>query len=373
MALSPNYGFPEPDNSSLVKNGAQDIRALGDAVDTAVWNVGFGQAAKNKIINGDFGVNQRAFTTSTADGSFCFDRYKQLAVGDGTSTFSAQVFTPGAAPIAGYEASNFLRIVTTGQTTSASRTVVTNLIENVRTFAGQTVTFSFFAKASTGTPNVAVDFSQLFGTGGSATITGIGTNKLGITSSWARYSVTMSIPSISGKTIGAGSSLNVNFWVSAGSDFNARTNSLGLQSVTIDTWGWQLEYGSKATPFQLAGGGDPQSELALCQRYYYRTTAGNLYSPFAPGCANGATSGRYVFPFAVTMRVKPTALEYSTLAIAIPGSAVYAVSSLTLEDATNNAVNLLTANSNSGLSNGAFTVLLSNNSTSGYIGVSSEL
>lgn len=33
MALSPNFGFPEPDNSSLVKNGAQDIRALGDAID----------------------------------------------------------------------------------------------------------------------------------------------------------------------------------------------------------------------------------------------------------------------------------------------------------------------------------------------------
>jgi hypothetical protein len=33
MALSPNFSFPEPDNSSLVKNGAQDIRALGDAID----------------------------------------------------------------------------------------------------------------------------------------------------------------------------------------------------------------------------------------------------------------------------------------------------------------------------------------------------
>jgi hypothetical protein len=35
MALSPNFSFPEPDNSGLVKNGAQDIRALGDAIDSA--------------------------------------------------------------------------------------------------------------------------------------------------------------------------------------------------------------------------------------------------------------------------------------------------------------------------------------------------
>jgi hypothetical protein len=36
MALSPNFSFPEPDNSSLVKNGAQDIRALGDAIDSTL-------------------------------------------------------------------------------------------------------------------------------------------------------------------------------------------------------------------------------------------------------------------------------------------------------------------------------------------------
>lgn len=36
MATSPNFGWPEPDNSSLVKNGAQDIRALGDAIDTSL-------------------------------------------------------------------------------------------------------------------------------------------------------------------------------------------------------------------------------------------------------------------------------------------------------------------------------------------------
>lgn len=33
MATSPNFGFPEPDNTALVKNGAQAIRTLGDAID----------------------------------------------------------------------------------------------------------------------------------------------------------------------------------------------------------------------------------------------------------------------------------------------------------------------------------------------------
>ena len=65
MALSPNYSWAEPDNSSLVKNGASDIRTLGDAIDPSVWNIGYGQAAKNKIINADFNINQRSFSSSS--------------------------------------------------------------------------------------------------------------------------------------------------------------------------------------------------------------------------------------------------------------------------------------------------------------------
>lgn len=37
MATSPNYGWPEPDNTSFVKNGAQAIRQLGDAADATVY------------------------------------------------------------------------------------------------------------------------------------------------------------------------------------------------------------------------------------------------------------------------------------------------------------------------------------------------
>ena len=39
MALSPNYNWPEPDNSDFVFNGATDIRALGDAIDSTVHTI----------------------------------------------------------------------------------------------------------------------------------------------------------------------------------------------------------------------------------------------------------------------------------------------------------------------------------------------
>lgn len=36
MATSPNYNWPEPDNTDLVKNGALAMRTLGDAIDTTM-------------------------------------------------------------------------------------------------------------------------------------------------------------------------------------------------------------------------------------------------------------------------------------------------------------------------------------------------
>ena len=37
MALSPNYSWPEPDDSSYVKFGADAMRDLGDAIDATLY------------------------------------------------------------------------------------------------------------------------------------------------------------------------------------------------------------------------------------------------------------------------------------------------------------------------------------------------
>jgi hypothetical protein len=243
---------------------------------------------KNKIINGDFGINQRAFSSSTAGNTnaYNFDRWMQLGTG-GTTTWTAQTFTTGTAPVAGYEGKNFLQIASTGQSAVGDNSRITQKIESVRTFAGQTVTVSFWAKASTGTPNFAAYFYQDYGTGGSpSTPLLVNGNKVTLSTSWARYSLTIAIPSLSGKTLGTAG--NDALWLimasSAGSNFNAETNSLGIQTTTVQIWGVQVEAGSKATPFQTASGGSPQAELAMCQRYYQKS--------FAQGTAPATNAGR---------------------------------------------------------------------------------
>jgi hypothetical protein len=261
-------------------------------------------AGKNRIINGDFFINQRNFTSNTTSRAYNFDRFLTESSG-GTVTTTPQTFTTGAAPVAGYEARNFVRVVTASQSASSDYAQYVQRIEDVRTFAGQTVTISFWAKAGSGTPSIAAEWRQAFGTGGSA---GVFTpaGKAAITTSWARYSLTVAVPSLSGKTIGTSGEIfaALNLWISSGSDYNTRSTTLGIQNNTFDIWGIQVEAGSTATAFQTATG-TIQGELAACQRYYAKLNASG-YAYFCNSAARSTTvtDGTVVFP--VTMRTVPT-------------------------------------------------------------------
>jgi hypothetical protein len=270
-------------------------------------------AGKNRLLNGDFAINARNFTSVSS--GYGFDRWLLSISGDGTSTYTPQTFTPGAAPVAGYEAINFARIVTTGQTSATVRTQLVQRIEDVRTFAGQTVTFSFWAKAATGTPKVGGTFLQNFGTGGSPSGSVFGTGQVvTISTSWARYSFTFALPSLSGKTFGTdlnSSYLGFFLGTSAGTDPSvAWAGPIGIQSATIDFWGVQLEAGSVATPFETATG-TIQGELAACQRYYQRFPVETAFGNIAPGQAVSTTLVYAQVPLKTTMRVAPSVLDRS--------------------------------------------------------------
>jgi hypothetical protein len=292
-------------------------------------------AGKNKIINGDFYINQRNFTSSTALG-YTFDRWALAPGSDGTTTCTPQTFTLGAAPVAGYEGKTFIQLAVSGQTLASASSLIYQKIEDVRTLANQTVTVSFWARATSGTPKIAVEFEQNFGTGGSpssAVLTYV--NNVTLSTSWARYSVTASIPSISGKTIGTAndSYLTLVLWVSAGSNFNSRTGSIGIQNNTFQIWGVQAENGSVATAFQTATG-TLQGELAACQRYYTKSARtatapgdGNNYDTDGIYATNAthSTTGMLTqfFAFPVSMRVAPTMTFFRTNLSATNGRWAY--------------------------------------------------
>jgi hypothetical protein len=349
-----------------------DTLVADSAATTGLRWQGNYSAGKNKIINGDFNVNQRSFSSSTTDGSYGFDRW--LMEASGGATYSAQTFTAGTAPVAGYEAKNFAQIATTGQSGAGVYTLLEQKIESVRTFAGQTVTLSFWAKASSGTPKIGLELSQSFGSGGSSQVnTQLGAVTL--STSWARYSLSVAVPSISGKTIGTADSLTVGLWTSAGTTFATRASSIGIQTATIQIWGVQLEEGSVATAFQTATG-TLQGELAACQRYYIRFNASSVYTFFCNGNAYNTTQATCILPLPVTLRTAPSSIETTgtasnyRLTNGATATACNSVPALDQAATQSLAINFYVA---SGLTAGQAINASANNTASAYIGVSAEL
>lgn len=276
-----------------------------------------GLGFRNTIINGDFRINQRGFTSTSSSTQYGFDRWS-FAYSGGTTTSSAQTFTPGSGPASDIEAQNFWRLAVSGQSAAGDLCFGYQYIEDVRLLAGKQVTVSFYAKASSGTPKVAIEIGQKFGSGGSPSAdvnTYVG--QVILSTSWTRYSLTVFVPSIAGKTIGTTantSSTVLYLWLSGGSTYNSRTGSLGIQSNTFDFWGVQVEANYQPTPFEQRPIG---VELALCQRYYQRLTGGSM----AVGTIDTANNARgFLAPTPVSLRATPTLSEIGTLKVFRPAN-----------------------------------------------------
>ena len=278
--------------SSIGTANITDVRTRAASGSESYTRTGF----KNQIMNGDFRINQRGFSSSTTNNTYGFDRWKQTNSG-GTVTYSAKTFTDSpdadAGRITGYEAQNYARLAVSGQSAAGDFAALTQVIEDVRTFAGSTITISFYARAKTSTlaapAKMAVSLTQTFGSGGtfSADVP-TPAGQVTLTTTWARYSVTVAVPTIANKNIGTTantSGLILNLWASAGSTYNTPTGTLGIQSNTFDIWGVQVERGGYATAFEER---PLQVELGLVQRYYEKSYDMNT----APGTAT--TTGMHV-------------------------------------------------------------------------------
>ena len=250
---------------------------------------------RNAIINGDFNVWVRG--TSFTGVEYGPDRWFLGRTGT-TRTTTRQAFTLGQTDVPG-EPEFFCRHVVTSVAGASNFAVMAQRIENVRSFAGQQVTLSFWAKAD-GSKPIAVEFAQNFGTGGSpsAEVTALGVTKPTLSTSWQLLTVTVTLPSIAGKTLGSdnNSYLAIGVWMDAGSSFNARTSTLGQQSGTFDFSRFQLEPGSAATPFE---GRPLGAEISLCERFYQEGTAVN----WSYGLALNAVGNS--FEFRTAMRAVP--------------------------------------------------------------------
>ena len=327
-------------------------------------------AGKNIIINGDMRVSQRGTSFTIASTAYTLDRYiYDVASAVPTGTVSQQTFTPGAAPVAGYEAQSFLRVNNTANNGCTAFNLAQR-VEDVRAFAGQTVTFSFYAKADAAATMTTIAIQQVFGSGGSGTVTTILTmSSMTLGTGWTRYTGTVAVPSISGKTIGTSSYLNVVIVL---------PNAAGVfRNGTYDFWGWQLEAGNVATVFQTASG-SLGGELSLCQRYYFRydpsaTGTTIAFSRFGFGSANSTGAARVQIQNPTTMRVGPSTLDYNTNIKLFDGVTAYAQTSIVIDTSSPIQTTLFFTPTSASLTAFRPYWLYADGNTAAFVGLSAEL
>jgi len=246
--------------------------------------------ARNLIINGNMACWQRgtSVTGATSGGVKTADRWHFNASG-GTMNQSQQIVTLGDSVVGDFK--YFLR---SEFTTGDDNTGITQRIEDVQSVLEGSVTLSFYAKGTN--PNsghIGVKARQYFGTGGSpSTNVVIQSQDVVLTSSWQRFVLTFTIPSLSGKVLGTN---NDNFFEVY---FQQPNDDDNASAWTLDITGVQLEVGETATPFEHRSFGD---ELAKCQRYYAKSTGQNVHGK---QYNSGTWLGDPQYP--VTMRATPS-------------------------------------------------------------------
>ena len=240
-----------------------------------------GPKRKNYLINGNFSVWQRGTSFSnTTDSLFTADRWRLRNRDDSaTMTFTQGVFGTGQTDVEG----NPEYYASVGNI-DANAYIHTRL-EGVQRLTGKTLTISFWARLTAGDPSLKVSCQQNMGGGGGTSLADtFGTFTL--TSSWAKYTSTVTLHTLSGSY---GTSPYFMLYIGQG-------NSLSFDIAQI-----QLEEGSVATPFEYR---PIAEELALCYRYFIQWTRypndGYLYG------TTGTLRRGFTYCFPVTMRASPT-------------------------------------------------------------------
>lgn len=268
---------------------------------------------RNRIINGNMVINQRAFS-GTPNNEYTLDRWNISNAQTGKLTVSQSSDAP-----AGFVNSLLVTSSSAYTTTATDFFGIQQRIEgyniadlNFGSANAKTITISFWVKSSlTGTfsgaiNNGAWDTSYAF------------TYVINSASTWEYKTVTI-VGTSSGTwlttngngmrvwfNLGLGTTYatTANTWVTGSGSYgvSGTINVVGTNAATFQITGVQLEKGSVATPFEYRQYG---TELALCQRYF-QTYVGSQYLHECGGGATTSTAVIYFKPLIVSMRTSPT-------------------------------------------------------------------
>jgi hypothetical protein len=255
---------------------------------TTVQNTAYQTRFKNRFINGNMVIAQRANSATVTAGTAVPTSSTGYPAVDRWFVYSTGANVTAAQVAGSNNTQNNYQITGAASVTAVG---VGQRIENNNSYdlAGQTVTLSVNMSNSlltnvTWTASYA-NTSNTFGTIGTPTKVQISTGTFVVNSTLSQYSTQISLPS------NATTGVEILFTVGA---------------QTSGTWvigNAQLELGNAASSFEVV---DYGTDLLMCQRYFYVNQATNAYSGFVTGALISSTELQGVIYYATIMRTTPS-------------------------------------------------------------------
>jgi len=290
------------------------LDANGNMTCAGTVSAGSSMGMRNRIINGDMGIDQRNNGASvTPNNNYTLDRWFVLNSQTSKLTVQQSSTAPtGFTNSAAITSSSTYSVVSGDYFTFSQRVEGLNITDLAwGSSNARTITLSFWVRSSlTGTfggaiRNSAANRSYPF------------TYTINTANTWEYETIT-----IPGDTTGTwlttnGIGIELNFALGAGSTYSGTagvwaaggaisatgaTSLVGTNGATFFITGVQLEVGTIATPFERIL---YSTELALCQRYYQTWGGTGSYEHLCVGFTTSTVTGEFCLPYLVTMRSAP--------------------------------------------------------------------
>ena len=271
---------------------ARGLASLGNVYDDGALS------NRNLIINGAMQVWQRG-TSGFGHSVYFADRWVEYTnTDDGLSISLVEIPSGGETGLPTQLTQMAKFALTAGS--AGGLNDLRQKVENPKGLMGQTVTLSYYIKASANCTinNRRIEFGSVTNAPASSDLPSVN-----VTTEWQRVVDTVTLNSSGSAVFSASSHLDVIL-------------SLPVHT-TVDVYltGVQLEVGDTATPFEHRSYGQ---ELALCQRYYHNTYSsinGVMvgYTGYVPTTANRAYRVGIQHP--VTMRTAPSISMFGVVRI----------------------------------------------------------
>ncbi len=372
--VTPNFNWPVPTSTDLVKDGATAIEALGDSIDGSLVDLKGGTTGQvlsktsgtdmdfTWVTTDDANAIQNSIVDAKGDliAASAADTPARLAVGNNGETLVADsststglryqgsqvagknllvngnfdIWQRGTSFVnpAGYFADRFTTLgsisnITFSQQTTGAPAASRYILRATATGASAYSTVCQMIETaqvemlqgSTATYSVKLRVNSTFNaTGLILKLQKSATADAGTGATWTDISTTSIALASLPTTAGTSTATYYQGTITAAIPSDGTANSLrvivdfngGSASGSIVEYSQFMLELGSVPTTFMRAGGTIQGELAACQRYYYRATPASNYSNFAIGSAISTTGAMLQSKFPTTMRTRPTAIEY---------------------------------------------------------------